>query len=707
MRWSTPPDHADMVPGGRSGEHPLTEVPVAAVPQRSGSRIVLRAALGLLCLLVVILGAVELLLRVTHITSAPVSDGTYGPYRFDPELGWLAAPNARGVEESSNRTVALQHNRLGIRERELDDIPPDRILFLGDSFTWGYDAEVDERFTNLLQKELPQYGMVNAGVAGYGTDQQFLLMERLWDKVKPKAVVVTFCVDNDRDDNSSNVRYRQYKPYFVSTPTGELQLRGYPIPLPASYESDGGGWLEQLALARLVRDIYKRWRNRQVIIPDPTEQLIDMMQRTVEARGARLVVGLQRHEPRLEAHLKARGIPFTSFDGAPFYPTAGWHWTPEGNAQVARQYLALFTEIGMLQGLALPSGGRAARARNASEDDPALAATTSVLSPAIWIAAARALPGELVGLGELMKYWGIGVHDARVLPRLAVALIVIAVGAMAAFVLWFWWQRRVVVASGTLERLARARSSFGVFLGLALALPLSMIILAEAAEVRMLEVSFGFIAAVVITAFGRAVALGLFAPDAPHRRLLDLDDMTARSLSAQLVWATRALGAFVLVLAVHRALAASTALTVVTNMLFALIIGGMLLYLLLRQRGRSGDKSLPQAPWLQVLGWLVFAAITIALVAGYPAIAALLATALASVAMIAGALYLLVALGRALWAERLALDTPRGEAIAANFGVGASWLGYAVVLTYVGMCIAVALAAVVLYLEPWGTSLTT
>jgi hypothetical protein len=58
--------------------------------------------------------------------------------------------------------------------------------------------------------------MVNAGVSGYGTDQQFLLMKRLWNDVNPKYVVLTFCVDNDRDDNTSSYRYRKYhKPYFV------------------------------------------------------------------------------------------------------------------------------------------------------------------------------------------------------------------------------------------------------------------------------------------------------------------------------------------------------------------------------------------------------------------------------------------------------------------------------------------------------------
>jgi len=199
------------------------------------------------------------------------------------------------------------------------------------------------------------------------------------------------------------------------------------------------------------------------------------------------------------------------------------------------------------------------------------------------------------------------------------------------------------------------------------------------------------------------VALGVFAPDAPHRRVIDLDDRTARSLSGELVWATRALGVFVLVLAVHKALAVPMALEAATNMLFALIIGAMLLYLLRRQGGGGAGNGLPQASWLRALGWLVLAGIVVALVAGYPAIATLLAVGVVSIAMIAGALYLVIALGRALWAERLALDTTRGKAIAANFGVSPSWLGYAIVLTYAGLCVAVALAAVTLYLEPWRT----
>ena len=129
------------------------------------------------------------------------------------------------------------------------------------------------------------------------------------------------------------------------------------IPLPPSKRQlfTGNVWAENFLLVRFAIFSYMAIRHAEVIVPDPTEHLINMVRRTADARGARLVVGLQRHEPRLEAYLRTQGIPFTSFDEAKGYPTAGWHWTPEGNAVVAARYLALFTELGIASSLAPPA----------------------------------------------------------------------------------------------------------------------------------------------------------------------------------------------------------------------------------------------------------------------------------------------------------------------------------------------------------------
>ena len=678
-------------------EQPLTDL----ASRRGGGSSLLRGLLVLGAIIVAILFAAEVLLRVIDF-SGPSRFELGEAFQFDPELGWVPVPNAATQQTSGNRTISVRHNSLGLRERELSDIAPDRFLFLGDSFTYGYDAEANERFSDLLQKALPRYGIVNAGVSGYGTDQQFLLMKRLWNEINPKYVVLTFCVDNDRDDNTSSYRYRKYhKPYFVRTGDGEWQVRGYPLPRLSRNDLSDSGWLERFALLRFAVDAYRALRNREIIVPDPTEDVIGMMRRTVEARGARLVVGLQRHEPRLETYLQAQKIPYVTFEDAPGYPVAGWHWTPEGNAVVAKKYLALFAEIGISWDPAQPRS--APPPAHVDADDRQLITTTpSVLSPSIWLAAAHALPGEFIGLGRYLQNWSTAVQDSHGWPRVGVALLVLTVVAIAMAMLWFWWQRRLTLAAATPDRFSNALSSFGVFLCLAFATPLLTITLLEATEVRMIEISYGFVAGIVIAAFGRAVALGVFAPDAPRRRLIAVDDLTARSLASHLVWGTRALGVLVLALAVHKALAAPAAMTVATNMLFALVTGALLLHLLLSQRhGAANEKTPPLARWLRGLGWLVLGVTAIALVAGYPTFAAFVAARVISISTTLGGLYLLLALANALFAERLAADTPHGQELAADFGVSTSWLGFAAILTCAAMALAVMVAALVLYIGPW------
>jgi len=179
------------------------EQPLTDLASKRGGGLLLRGLLVVSLIIVATLFAAELLLRGIDV-SGPIRSELGEGFQFDPELGWVPTPNAATQQTSGNRTISVRHNGLGLRERELGDIAPDRFLFLGDSFTYGYDAEAGERFSDLLQKALPQYGMVNAGVSGYGTDQQFLLMKRLWNEVNPKYVVLTFCVDNDRDDNTSS-----------------------------------------------------------------------------------------------------------------------------------------------------------------------------------------------------------------------------------------------------------------------------------------------------------------------------------------------------------------------------------------------------------------------------------------------------------------------------------------------------------------------
>jgi hypothetical protein len=272
-------------------------------------------------------------------------------YDYDPELGWMPVPNSSGVIKTF-RTTNYQHNSLGLRDDELAPDMRPTIVFLGDSFVWGLDSEADERFTNLLKTKIPDQNILAAGVSGFGTDQEFLLLQRLWPKVKPAVVVLIFCSANDRLDNTTNKRYfNYYKPYFAIQPDGSVESMGQPVPRSQLLYYKENWLVRNLWLARLATDAYVRLRYPEVHVPDPTEKLVGMIREFVEGNGAKFLVGIQDHDEGLVAYLEANRIPFVKLEGAPFYKEAigaGPHWTPEGQKFVADRIFELLSANGII-----------------------------------------------------------------------------------------------------------------------------------------------------------------------------------------------------------------------------------------------------------------------------------------------------------------------------------------------------------------------
>jgi hypothetical protein len=299
-----------------------------------------------LLIALVTLAALEVVLRVADFRELRDTVSEQAPgYEYDAELGWAPVPNLSS-EMTTFRTTHFKHNSLGLRDAEFTLDAKPTIMFLGDSFVWGLDSEADERFSELLKPRLPAYKILAAGVAGYGTDQEYLLLKRLWPKIRPAVVVLVFCAGNDRLDNVTNVRYANYhKPYFATRPDGSLALMGEPVPKShlLYYRDD---WLvRNLWLARLATNVYVRLRHPPVFVPDPTEKLMGMIREFVESNGARFLVAIQYHDAALAAYLETNRIPFAKLEGAPHY-TAGWgpHWTPEGHRVVADRIFNLLSE---------------------------------------------------------------------------------------------------------------------------------------------------------------------------------------------------------------------------------------------------------------------------------------------------------------------------------------------------------------------------
>jgi hypothetical protein len=184
-------------------------------------------------------------------------------FRFDPELGWFPKPNFRSDGINTN-----SHGQRGLADYPTDRNPgKKRILFIGDSYTFGFEVRDEESYPAVLGSHLlPGAEIINWGVPGYGTDQQVLLYEREGVKFHPDVVVLGFYT---RDLFRNDTWFRSYaKPMFELT--GEsLALASREIPSPTDLlrlYSTGKRRIqpEGLYLAEYLKRMVAKFQRREV-----------------------------------------------------------------------------------------------------------------------------------------------------------------------------------------------------------------------------------------------------------------------------------------------------------------------------------------------------------------------------------------------------------------------------------------------------------
>jgi len=154
---------------------------------------------------------------------------------FHPVYGWVNVSNQEGMTYGS----PVRINSRGFRDRDYTvEKPTDvkRILVLGDSYAWGYGVAIDDIFTEILEAELEKtqqkWEVINTGVCGWGTDQEYLFLTREGFKYKPDIVVLTFFLGNDPINNASAHEYGLHKPVFVDD---NMTLENVPVPKPSDH----------------------------------------------------------------------------------------------------------------------------------------------------------------------------------------------------------------------------------------------------------------------------------------------------------------------------------------------------------------------------------------------------------------------------------------------------------------------------------------
>lgn len=145
-------------------------------------------------------------------------------YKMKPDVSALVTNSVNRREIARGKKVRFQSNSLGFRTGEISRGKPRdvyRIFFLGDSATFGWGVNAEERFSDLLaarlnaaQKKI-RFQAVNLGIPGYSSYHGLAVFQRYVRDYSPDMVVVAFGANDGRLVPSRVKAMLRQKPFFT------------------------------------------------------------------------------------------------------------------------------------------------------------------------------------------------------------------------------------------------------------------------------------------------------------------------------------------------------------------------------------------------------------------------------------------------------------------------------------------------------------
>ena len=244
--------------------------------------------------------------------------------RFDHNLGWVPRENMTWGKKGS----LVHQNQFGLRAPDNVQLTKTsdrkRVLVLGDSYVWGVGASQEELFTNPeIYKTHDE--LINCGVSGYGTDQEYLFYLRTAEKFDVDEVVLAFTLYNDVENNLNPKQYGYLKPYFTLN-GGELILHEDHVRY-SRVDSLFRNLNQESRVWNIARQGFQEFFNillrkpkkplgTEVVVSETdrkgielTLAIIEKLKEAVAARHAEFYVVFIPYKPRVEQHL-AGNHPF-------------------------------------------------------------------------------------------------------------------------------------------------------------------------------------------------------------------------------------------------------------------------------------------------------------------------------------------------------------------------------------------------------------
>ncbi|MCP3964235.1 MAG: SGNH/GDSL hydrolase family protein [bacterium] len=141
-------------------------------------------------------------------------DRRFGPpTTYDEVVGWRYRPNVTSRHRTAAFDIEIRtdgNGRRGAPGGPAEGRP--RVVFVGDSVTFGWGNPAEDIFPSLIGRML-DVEVVNLGVSGYGTGQEYLVLRQHGLPLEPSAVVLTFN-PNDLMEVVADWKYGWTKPRF-------------------------------------------------------------------------------------------------------------------------------------------------------------------------------------------------------------------------------------------------------------------------------------------------------------------------------------------------------------------------------------------------------------------------------------------------------------------------------------------------------------
>ncbi len=209
--------------------------------------------------------------------------GKYAIYH--PTRGWTLKPDIKELPVFGKKI--LNSNSKGLRgkaEYQYErSAGKQRMVVLGDSFTFGEEVSDDETYSHYLQASLPGTEILNFGVQGYGHDQMLLYLKEEGVKYHPDIVVLGFAYLDIYRNIESFFAYA--KPRFELS-SESLQLTNVPVPTPEHVLAEEAYRPKSLDLMVILREKL-RWSlgKNEVEAREVSRRLLDQIVATT--RGVR------------------------------------------------------------------------------------------------------------------------------------------------------------------------------------------------------------------------------------------------------------------------------------------------------------------------------------------------------------------------------------------------------------------------------------